>query len=160
MTESEQNEFEKRLRRTRPAELPDGLAVRLRATVPERAVMAPSWADYFRAHWDSLRWFIPATAVALAAMLAWQGSLPVHRQQVSAATSNPAWPVLQADEVKIDQKLLSSFDAVARLPGGEPVRFRCESWLDEFVLSDKSRGVVVENRQPRFEVVPVGYETY
>jgi hypothetical protein len=55
---------------------------------------------------------------------------------------------------------MSSFDAVARLPGGEPVRFRCENWMDQVVLSDKSRGLVVENRKPRVEVVAMGYETY
>jgi hypothetical protein len=68
--------------------------------------------------------------------------------------------LLRADDVKIDQRLVSSFDAVARLPGGEPVRFRCENWMDQTVVSDKSRGLVVENSRPRFEVVPVGFETY
>ena len=69
-------------------------------------------------------------------------------------------PLLKADDVKIDQRLVSSFDAVARLPGGEPVRFRLENWMDQVVLSDKSRGLVVEDRKPRLEVVAMGYETY
>ena len=69
-------------------------------------------------------------------------------------------PAMKADDVKIDQRLVSSFDAVARLPGGEPVRFRCENWMDQMVLKDSSKGWVVNNRQPRFEVVPVGFETY
>ena len=106
---------------------------------------------------------VPATAAAV--MLAWHGSQPfASRPSLSAPASQTgivaAAPLLKADEVKIDQRLVSSFDAVARLPSGEPVRFRCENWMDEFVLSDKSRGVVVENRKPRFEVLPVGYETY
>lgn len=169
MTESEQNDFEQQLRRTRPAKLPEDFAARLQAAAPKRSsaepreVIAPSLLDYFRAHWNALRWFIPASAVALAVMMAWHGSLPTRSRQFVAAPgsqADTAVPVLKADEVKIDQQLVSSFDAVARLPSGEPVRFRCENWMDEFVLSDKARGVVVENRKPRFEVVPVRYETY
>ncbi|MEO7677843.1 MAG: hypothetical protein ABIV39_13875, partial [Verrucomicrobiota bacterium] len=67
---------------------------------------------------------------------------------------------LSADDVKIDHQLVSSFDAVTYLPGGEPVRLQCENWMDEVVLSDKSQGLVVENRTPRFEIVAVKYETY
>ena len=170
MIEHEQDEFEKQLRRTRPAALPADFAARLRAAEPERqaleksAPFVPSWADYFRRHWKAVRWFIPATAAGLAAMLAWHGSQPFASRPVHSAsglpTDNDAVPTLKADEVKIDQKLVSSFDAVARLPGGEPVRYRCENWLDKFVLSDRARGVVVENSRPRFEVTTVGYETY
>ena len=169
MTDSEQDEFEKQLRRTRPATLPADFAARLLAAKPERKAaepsvpLVPAVADYFWRHWNAVRWLIPATAAVLAVMLAWHESQPLARRSSLPApglqAENDA-PLLKADEVKIDQTLVSSFDAVARLPGGEPVRFRCENWMDQFVLSDKSRGVVVENRRPRFEVVPVRYETY
>jgi hypothetical protein len=67
---------------------------------------------------------------------------------------------LKADDVKIDQELVSSFDTVARLPGGEPVRFRCNQWLDEITLSNKAQGLVLQERTPRLEIVTVGFETY
>ena len=163
MTEHESENFERQLRRTRPARLPASFAARLLAAEPkpsagvESAPPAPSTADYLRTLRRSLRWLIPATAMAVAVMLAWQGSQPsAHRSMGSGAA--PA--TMKADDVKLDQRLVSSFDAVARLPGGEPVRFRCENWMDQVVLSDKSRGLVVENRKPRIEVVAMGYETY
>jgi hypothetical protein len=67
---------------------------------------------------------------------------------------------LKADDVQIDEQLVSTFDAVAPLPSGEPVRFRCRQWLDEVVLRDSKRGVEVTRRVPRVEVVPVSFETY
>jgi hypothetical protein len=67
---------------------------------------------------------------------------------------------LKADDVQVREQLVSSFDAVAKLPTGEPVRFRCQKWVDQVVLRDKKRGVVIEQRTPRLEVVPVGFETY
>jgi hypothetical protein len=69
-------------------------------------------------------------------------------------------PTLKADEVVIDRKLLASFDTVANLPDGEPVRFRCREWVDAVTLRDSGRGVEVEQRTPRLEVVPVSFETY
>jgi DNA-directed RNA polymerase specialized sigma24 family protein len=71
-----------------------------------------------------------------------------------------ALPVLEADDVEIDRRLITAFEAVATLPTGEPVRFRCSEWSDEVVLRDRARGVVIEQRTPRFEVVPVRFETY
>ena len=167
MTEHESENFERQLRRTRPARLPASFAARLLAAEPkpsagvESAPPAPSTADYLRTLRRSLRWLIPATAMALALMVAWHGTSPfTSRPAGSPAGPAAASPLLKADDVKIDQRLVSSFDAVARLPGGEPVRFRCENWMDQVVLSDKSRGLVVENRKPRIEVVAMGYETY
>ena len=163
MTDHELEEFEQQLRQTRPAKLPEDFAARLLAVEPKPDTgiapkpAAPSFPDYVRTLRLSLRWLIPATAMAVAVMVAWQGSLPsAHRPLGSGAGPS----TMKADDVKIDQRLVSSFDAVARLPSGEPVRFRCENWVDQIVLSDKSRGLVVENSRPRFEVVPVGFETY
>ncbi len=160
MTDHEKEDFERQLRRTKPARLPEDFNARLLAAqLPVKANVrsAPRVApisDYLRTLRQSLRWLIPASAVALMATVVW------HEGQPSATRPSLAVPAFKADDVKIDQKLVSSFDAVARLPGGEPVRFRCENWMDPVVLSDKSRGLVVENRKPRFEVVSMGYETY
>jgi len=68
--------------------------------------------------------------------------------------------MIKADDVEIDQRLVSSFDAVAQLPSGLPVRFRCREWADEVVLRDTARGIVIEQRAPRLEVVPVSFEMY
>ena len=171
MNDHEQEKFEMQLRRIKPAKPPEEFLARMLAVKPEaKAPFASrppvaSIFDTLRMLPSALRWLIPATAVALTAVVVWRGSLPSASRtvilkpgaQVSTATVPP---VFTADDVKIDQQLVSSFDAIARLPGGEPVRFRCESWMDQIVLSDKSRGLVVENRTPRFEVIPVGFETY
>ncbi|MEI9863799.1 MAG: hypothetical protein WDN00_04445 [Limisphaerales bacterium] len=163
MTDHELEEFERQLRQTKPARLPETFTARLLAAEPEPSAqvvsepVAPAFPDYLRTLRLSLRWLIPATAMAVAVMMAWHGSLPSARR-LPGAGATPA--TMKADDVKIDQRMVSSFDAVARLPGGEPVRFRCESWVDQITLSDKSRGLVVENSRPRLEVVPVGFETY
>ena len=60
----------------------------------------------------------------------------------------------------IEQTLVASFETVARLPDGQSVRFRYEEWLDEFRVRDDTRGMVVERREPRVELVPIRYETY
>ncbi|HEY9175623.1 MAG TPA: hypothetical protein VI136_25370, partial [Verrucomicrobiae bacterium] len=75
---------------------------------------------------------------------------------IAAAESPP----MKADQVEIDRKLLASFDAVASLPDGEPVRFRCREWVDAVTLRDSDRGVEITHRTPRLEVVPVSFETY
>lgn len=167
MTEYELAAMELELRRIRPARLPDGFAARLRAARPqpkihpESATLAQPVLDFAGVLRLSLRWLFPATAVAVVLTVAVKVGLPP-----ATHSSNPrsgliaAVPSLKANDVKIDQRLVSSFDAVARLPGGEPVRFRCENWMDQMVLKDSATGWVVNNRQPRFEVVPVGFETY
>ena len=163
MTDHELDAFEQQLRQVKPAKLPEEFVTRLRTTEPklvailESKPVAPAFPEYLRMLRMSLRWLIPATAMAVAVMLAWQGSQP-SAQRPRGSGAAPA--TMKADDVKIDQRLVSSFDTVARLPGGEPVRFRCENWMDQIVLSDKSRGLVVENSRPRLEVVPVGFETY
>ena len=67
---------------------------------------------------------------------------------------------MKADNIEIGKELVSSFDAVATLPSGEPVRFRCQQWRNKVVVDDKKQGLLVENWQPRVVVVPVGFETY
>jgi len=163
MTDHELDAFEQQLRQVKPAKLPEEFATRLRTTEPklvagpEAKPVTAAFPEYLRMLRMSLRWLIPATAMAVAVIVAWQGSQPSAQRPRGSVTA-PA--TMKADDVKIDRRLVSSFDTVARLPGGEPVRFRCENWMDQIVLSDKSRGLVVENSRPRLEVVPVGFETY
>jgi hypothetical protein len=95
-------------------------------------------------------WWTAATAgLALLGAVAWQaGRHGVHGT------------ALKADDVQIDRHLVSTFDTVAPLPSGEPVRFRCEEWMDEVVLRDSKRGIEVARRVPRIELVPVRFEIY
>ena len=170
MTDHELDEFERQLRCTKLARPPEDFAARLLAAAPKRirvesAVNTPSIPVFFQSLRMSLRWLIPATAVGLAVIVAWQGSQPfvnppenIGSGSRTSASASP--PLLKADEVKVDQQLVSSFDAVARLPGGEPVRFRCENWMDQVAVTDKSLGLVVEHSQPRVEVVAMRFETY
>jgi hypothetical protein len=171
MTDQEQENFAMQLRQTKPARLPEDFAARLLAAEPqlnacvESTPSTQSFPDYLRTLRQALRWLIPATAAALAVTVVWHDSAPFASRPAGSASglqksAGLNAPLLKADDVKIDQRLVSSFDAVARLPGGEPVRFRFENWMDQVVLSDKSRGLVVENRKPRVEVVAMGYETY
>ena len=164
MSDSELEQFEKQLRQTRPAAPPEDFLARLRAAQPlakselkcDEGVSTAQ--DFLPALRQWLRWLVPVSAVAVAAVIAWRGSFNFLPGSQSIAEADV--PVLKADDVKIDQRLVSSFDAIARLPGGEPVRFRCENWVDQTVLSDKARGLVVENSKPRVEVVAMGVETY
>jgi hypothetical protein len=97
-----------------------------------------------------------ALAVALAGWLVLQGNLgsSVNKQPLAGAAG------FKADNVQVDEELISSFDVVALLPGGEPVRFRCRQWRDQLVVTDKNHGVQIQQSSPRVEVVPVRFETY
>ena len=173
MTDKEQESFEAHLRSIKPASPPDDLMARLRSPEPMRKARTfelprrePSFLNLLRL----VGWAVPLVVVALAATLLWRGDRvgstrqatgPVSTQDsIAAHTAAGASEVLEADDVQIGQELVSSFDAVARLPSGEPVRFRLENWRDQVVLSDKSRGVSVESRTPRVEVMAVRFETY
>ena len=178
MNDNECERFEAQLRRVSPAPPPAELLERLTSKttilVAERqartALATPpaqsagtavtetvgasepaAWASGLRL---VLRWLVPATAVMAAGAILWRASLPVGRAPEAAGAP------MRADHVRIDQQLVSTFDAVAQLPSGEPVRFRCREWIDEVVLRDSRRGVEVARRVPRVEVVPVRFETY
>lgn len=175
LNDNELERLEARLRSVRPARLPADFLQRLKTETPalvaeRRAQTAPAaqpgktaapepvhapasapWSS-----WVSLaaRWLVPATAVLIVGAVIWRATLPLPRAPEAAGE-----PV-KADDVQIDQQLVSTFDAVAQLPSGEPVRFRCREWMDEVVLRDSRRGVEVARRVPRVEVVPVRFETY
>lgn len=165
MTEREQKEFEVALRRTRPVKLPEELRSRLLAVAPPRkARSAPPWPALAVLGWlRVLRLAIPAAAaVLIAAAVIWRNASPPKPVAPSPKSKSGIVAVapLKADDVKIDQELVSSFDTLARLPGGEPVRFRCNQWVDQITLSNKAQGLVLQERTPRLEVVAVGFETY
>jgi hypothetical protein len=178
MNDNELERLEAELQSVRLAGPPSDFMQRLKSEVPalvaeRRAQIAPG-APSARAEisvapetvraseagvWPSwlplvLRWLAPAVAVVVLGAIVWRANLPASRPPQTASA-----PV-RADDVQIDQQLVSSFDTVATLPSGEPVRFRCREWMDEVVLRDSRRGVEVARRVPRVEVVPVRFETY
>ena len=161
MNEHELERYEAELRRMPPARLPEHFMARLQASKPgpepARRLRLQSASDWPR-WWSLGRWLAPAMAVAVAGLLLGRGkfnwdSIGGHKRPVAAYG-------LKVDDVQVDQELVSSFDVVATLPGGQPVRFRCRQWKDQLVVTDKSRGVEIEQNSPRVEVVPVRFETY
>jgi hypothetical protein len=163
--------FEAELQGLKPARPPQDFATRLsravaredqRPKTEDRANSEGRAASFSLAirqlRWH-LRWLAPATVMALAALVVLRSDLLGLRSAAPGIMAAPA-PALKADDVKIDSTLVSSYDAVARLPDGEPVRFRCEEWMDEVRLEDSARGLVYSQRVPRVTVVPVRFETY
>ena len=163
MTDHEQEKFEAQLRQLKPGKLPEELVARIEATVSPSPKSPLTTAKQSVSLFQVLRWLIPATAalVVIAAI--------VHRQQDSGepGLANPESPEssvaaapLKQDSVQIGKEQESSFDAVATLPGGEPVRFRGQQWVNTVVVDDTKRGLLMQSRTPRVIVVPVGLETY
>ena len=165
MIEREQKEFEATLRKTRLVKLPEELRSRLLAAAPpKKARSAPPWPALAVLGWlRVLRLALPAAAVVLiAAVIVWRNASPSKSNEAGSKSKSGmlvAGP-LKADDVKIEHDLVSSFDTLARLPGGEPVRFRCNQWLDEITFSNKAEGLVLQESTPRLEIVTVGFETY
>jgi hypothetical protein len=162
MNEHELMEVE--LRRLTPAEPPREFMVRLERLLPAapasakpaRPLISPTsfW-------WQLARWLAPVTAgvVLIIAALVW---LPL-KPATETGRSNPkiaAKSALKPDDVEIDRQLVAAYDAVAQMPDGEPVRFRCQQWMDDVVLRDAARGLRIEQRTPRFEVVALKQDTY
>ncbi|HEX5219631.1 MAG TPA: hypothetical protein VFZ59_08690 [Verrucomicrobiae bacterium] len=163
MSDHEQEKFEAQLRQLKPGKLPEDLVARIQDAVssrPQTVITARQRAT--PGFLQILRWLVPATAAVIVTTVLWQrqensgepGVSNVDLQGSVAATP------LKPDNVQIGKELVSSFDAVATLPGGEPVRFRCQQWLTTVVVDDAKRGLLMESRTPRVVVVPVGFETY
>ena len=163
--------FEKELQALKPSRPPEEFVERLSKSITEFAVPHsnpvlnhPSTSRFgfqtilaqLQFH---LRWLAPATVIVLASIVVLRSDLLGLRLPSPGAASAPS-PAMKADDVKIDSTLVSSYDAVANLPDGEPVRFRCEEWVDEVRLKDSSRGLVYSQKVPRVTVVPVRFETY
>lgn len=170
MNEPDLNQFEQELRQLNPAAPPPELMARLVAIQPvplsaretrsNSATTRPRQHDRQWADWRLLlRWLVPATALVVAIAFVWLRP-PSGPGSATAPLVASAPPMLKADSVQLDEQLVDSFDAVGRLPGGEPVRFRYQRWMDQLVVRDDARGVVIEQRTPRVEVVPVRFETY
>jgi hypothetical protein len=162
MNKTEIDEFEAELGRLSPARPPEALMARLAAIGPDRPTpprVRTFQQPRFTPRWRWLGLWAPVTAAAVLVVwmgARWSGS---RRPSQPAPAIPPARPVLEADGIEFGQQLVAAYDAVAELPGGEPVRFRCREWMDEVVLRDSTRGLVLEERRPRFEAVPVRFET-
>jgi hypothetical protein len=156
--------MENDLQKLKPARPPEELMARLAAAQPEpRALPLPKIAPLRRivtGH-PLLRWLAPVTAAAvmLIGLSLWHSirSTGKPRRQSFAVFAKPT---SKADDVEIDRRLVAAYDAVAQLPDGQPVRFHCREWADNMVLRDPVRGVVIEQRTPRMEIVPMRIETY
>ena len=153
MNEREHDLLETELKRLKPAKSPQDLIERMMAAVPVTPEPKPRRRERQSAlsEWwlPWLRWLAPVAAVGLVVF--------VSVYQFPWAVQSEAF---KANDVQLNRKLISSFDAVAELPNGEPVRFRVQEWSDETVFHDSARGLVVERSTPRMEVVPVAFETY
>lgn len=164
--------FEAELRKVKAAPAPDALVSRLLAAQPK-----PQPTVFDRVHSEPqtyawlrlLRWLAPATALGalLLVTLGRYPSVPTGRsgtnsQQPQADSASLASAVQPGnkDEIEIGRTLVATFDAVAEMPSGEPVRFRCQEWADTTVFRDRARGVSIERSTPRLEIVPISFETY
>jgi hypothetical protein len=157
LSEHEQERYEGELRRTTPAPLPEQFMAQLQAAKPAteqaRRTRPQSTREWLRLR----RWLAPAMALMMVLLIGLEKLIPE-----SGAVKKPLASAygLQVDDVQVDHELVSSFDVVATLPGGQPVRFRCRKWRDQLVVTDKNRGVEIEQDSPRVEVMPVRFETY
>ncbi len=160
MKDREIEPFEAELRSLKPARPPEELIARLAEARP--ALPTPIQADHRPWPWWRIAsWIAPATAgVALVAALLIGRLNPADNAVKTQPGATPTPPVFQADNVEIDQQLVASFDAVAEMPDGAPVRFRCREWTDQVVLRDSAQGVVIERRVPRLEIEPVRFEVF
>jgi hypothetical protein len=155
MNESEEKRFEESLRGIQPAPTPEQFMLRLLSVQPEarlRLEKAAPRSTGFR--WTGLlRWAVPVAATGAVVAGIWRANLPPSR-------SLAVPPALRVNDVHINSDLVSAFDAVGWTPSGEPVRYRCQEWVDEVEMRDTQKGLVVQRSAPRFEVVAVGYEVY
>jgi hypothetical protein len=153
--QDELDKLEAELRRIPPAAVPPNLMARLRAArlraqpaeMPAARWSFP-WAKWF-IHWRGLAAVAPAATI----LLLWVALRP-------AAESAENTSGIKANAVQVGHSLVASFDAVAQLPDGEPIRFRCRKWRDDVVVHDDAHGVFITQSTPRVEVVPVRFETY
>jgi hypothetical protein len=161
VNEQEQEHFEAELRRAKPAAVSHDFMARLQAAKPApKSIQRSFELSRERPLWVTLwRWLAPTLALAaivlLVAKLGFRAESGVEKKPLE----NIAYGV-KADNVQVNQELVSSFDVVAKLPTGEPVRFRCRRWKDQLVVTDKNSGIAIEESNPRVEVVPVRFETY
>jgi hypothetical protein len=173
MNDLEFEPFEAELRSLSPARPPAELMERLVAARPLSSTGPRTQTDAPRANAgrDSsvsglswlLGWLMPAGAVGA---LVIGGLVLLTRPATDSLTTassegrNPGRSERPEKSVEINRELLASYDAIAQLASGEPVRFHCREWDEKVVFRDPARGIAVERRIPRVEVTPVSLETY
>jgi hypothetical protein len=160
--DEEPERIEEGLRRIRPAAAPQDLMERLRAArlemqpasrlAPRRNLHRASWF----AGWRGLA-VAAGPAVAMVLLFVWLTPRPPYGPAKIKISDLHG---IKANAVQVGHSLMASFDAVAQLPGGEPVRFHCLKWQDDVVIHDDAQGLVISQSTPRVEVVPVRFETY
>lgn len=163
MSEHDLKSLEAELRRMRPARAPGPFVNRLQCAVRNSSFQtAPAQArDADRASdsiWQAcLRLLLPvgSAAIILAVLLLTRKTSEPSASDVASSAAAQA-----IDEVELDQQLVAAFEGVAQLPGGPPLRFRCYSWQEELTFRDANGALEVEQRQPRLDVVPVGFDVY
>jgi hypothetical protein len=164
LNEEDLRKLESELARLRPAPAPRTFLARVHsaARAATRGSSRPAPAPDLSAIWLAwLRWLAPITALLITGLFVWRSAInSVNSISAGNHGSRASAPALNADDIQIDSRLVSTFDAVAVLPSGEPVRFRCNEWLDDVVFRDRSRQVAVEQQLPRLEATPIGFDTY
>lgn len=161
MKEPELTGIEADLQRLKPAAPPEAFMRRLvaatEASVRPKLAQPNRQASLWEMWKRRLRWLAPAAAGVGLVIFGVTRPLIAPKTLVVPVASNPP---LKADDVQLARQLVGAFDAVAELPGGETVRFRCQEWTDQMTLRDAARGIEVVQSTPSFEVIPVRFETY
>ena len=159
MKNEESEKLEDSLRQISPAGVPGQLMERLRAAKVARPVpnqqppaRVTSWASVI----FGWRGWTFAGAAAAVTLFVWVTAFPLKTPE----TVHTPGTGLKANAVQVGHSLVASFDTVAQMPDGEPVRFRCRQWQDQMEVHDDVHGVVITKNTPRLEVIPVGLETY
>jgi len=166
MIQEEQERLETTLRQIQPAAPPQDLMERLRTAKVEaqsvnrqaqnetlRTFRTFRWMDLI-AGWRRLAVALSAATAMVLLCLAFRLAPKSGPTDLSDSSG------IKANAVQVGHSLVASFDTVAQLPGGEPVRFRCREWQDDVVVRDDAKGVVISKSTPRVEVVPVRLEIY
>jgi hypothetical protein len=157
-------QFEAELKRLRPAQPAPEMLSRISQELSSQPARAAGNGSTPRPLWSwswLLRWVVPACALtALCAGFYWKHQATFLAQSPNRHLASSGRPVLKADKVEINCQWVADFDAVAKLPSGEPVRFRCEQWMDKIQWRDSAKGLVIEQTTPRLEIVPIRFETY
>lgn len=161
MTESEERHWESELRRAAPAPVPAELLEKLRKAAASSKRSAGHSLHPFVVlrlvrgwYWAALSSL--AIVVCLLAFPALRGS---HSKEIAHSPASGPAPA-RLPVVLVDHALVSTYEAVAEMPGGLPVRFQCRKWMDKVEMRDAQGGLVVEQSTPRLEIVPKCLETY
>ena len=141
-----------------PPELMTRLAVAPSVKPTSRAARSGSLS---RAEvWWRWLWPVPALTAAAALLLLLVARRESGQLGTPQRSTTGSAPVTRIQDIEFDRQLVMAFDAIAQMPNGQPVRFRCREWTDDVIVRDPVQGIVIERRTPRLEIVPVRIETY